>query len=315
MKKLLLAFFFLFCSLQAAMAQIQLFGPATDSVDVPTSVGLSWIHQSAALNYKIEIDSTTNFNTARCRKVIYTGDIASLSDGTIAVQLFSNLKHNTKYFWRVQMMSISDTTYSEIRNFTTTNTVKVISPLNNATAVARDPYFQYYSRFNTSSYRYQVGTSTSTILTNPLYDEVVLSYIPYGLDKYQESFTLPQTLDPFSTYCWRIREENDSSVSAWTDIMSFTTSDKTMKMANDIQSISDNQQLYPNPANDFIHYALSFVPQQVIFYNCSGAVVYQESCTSSQGIIDTRGFTNGFYTAEFMSANGDKVLWKLILSD
>lgn len=314
MKKYLLLFVFFALTQLSLQAQVQLSAPAKDSLNAPTSIELAWIHQSAALNYKIEIDTTANFNTVRCRKIEYTGNVTTLANATIATHLFKNLLHNTEYFWRVQMMSISDTSFSEIRNFTTTNTVKVISPLNNASGVSRDAYFEYYSRFNTATYRYQVGTSTTTILTNPLYDDIVVCYIPYGLDNYAESFTLPSSLDPFSSYCWRIREENDSSVSAWTEIMQFTTSDKTMKMSNDVLEHTSQQQIFPNPSNGLLNYTLNFLPTKVVFYDNKGAAVRFEMCTSSSGYFDIHDFAKGFYTAQFTSISGEEIQLKFVVA-
>lgn len=104
--------------------------PENDASDIPLNETLTWNSQGPNIHYQIQIALKNDFKTNFVYSEIYSNNWKGLLD------------KNIKYFWRVRAInSVGSSEWSDIRSFTTANTVSVEDKY---IAKNDDIYFRYF---------------------------------------------------------------------------------------------------------------------------------------------------------------------------
>jgi hypothetical protein len=182
--------------------QIFLVAPTNGALSQAPNELLDWSLLSGITNYDYQWDTTSNFNSPLLTS-------ASIASGTSQVTT-SNLRFGTTYFWRVRGRHSVDTTqWSEVRFFTTTDQIFLVSPANGATNVATNPVLDWSILSGITAYQYQLDTlfsfGTSSIQT-----------IGSASSQVSTSGLLSGRI-----YYWRVRAYHAADTSNWSVVRSF----------------------------------------------------------------------------------------------
>lgn len=115
-------------------------------------VDLDWYHMAGNTGYLYELDTNSNFNSST---IIKGTSAANISQATVG-----GLSFNTKYFWRVAVVSLNDTSdWSQQRSFTTTSSPFLSTPNNNSNYYALRIFIDWSYVQGASGYLVQVDSS------------------------------------------------------------------------------------------------------------------------------------------------------------
>ena len=178
-----------------------LISPASASQNVAIPVDLQWSSISGALVYEYQLDINSNFtNPIIGNTTQLTVSVPSLMGGTI-------------YYWRVRANNGSGySPWSAVWVFTSQISIDVPqlqSPTNNSTAQPLNLTLNWNDVSNATSYEYQYSTSSS--------------FATYNTANTTQSQAQISGLSPNTTYYWRVKANNGSNYSAWSNVWSFTT--------------------------------------------------------------------------------------------
>lgn len=137
--------------------------------------------------------------------------------------------YDMRYYWRVQMINASDTSHwSEIRTFTTPDTIRLSSPADNAILTTLHPSIScsnVMSCYNTDIWR----IDTSANFDSPLYQTgsgngVTMNNLHYGV-----------------TYNWQMAAVNNApDTSKWSQMWHFTTPDMPKLSSPDTHYVANS---------------------------------------------------------------------------
>ncbi len=134
----------------------------------------------------------------------------------------NNLKYETKYFWKVRAIHSNDTSkWSPVWRFTTRKylppPVKPVltSPANNVTGVPHTPYIVKLIWQLQADVEFEIHVAKNTNFNN-----LVLHGFTVGNTNNEMEI---DSLEPRTTYYWRVRATNGDDTSAWSDVWKFTT--------------------------------------------------------------------------------------------
>ncbi|HLO33506.1 MAG TPA: ABC transporter substrate-binding protein [Anaerolineales bacterium] len=186
-------------------------GPANGTIDLPTSVTLSWSISSDATEYEYCYDET---NDNACSVWV--------SNGTSTSKSLSGLKNQTTYYWHIRAVSVGGTTYSDnsstaFSSFATipgaatdlSRPILLSPPGNNHTTHISTPTFTWHGVTNAHQYEIQLSTDSA-------FPQSANSYFVPDL-----TFTLSTSL-PDGKYYWRVRAYNAANqYGEWSAVRSF----------------------------------------------------------------------------------------------
>ena len=172
--------------------------PEDDSVGVVLSPTLSWPTDPTGTDtYRLEVNTEVGFGGT----IIF--DDATL---TTTSQQINGLSNGTEYFWRVTASSnLAKVNTSSVLSFITTTTQFAIPiwPANALTVFSLKPLFSWYvTNLDTNSLTYDIQLDDDSDFSS-----LVLTLT--GLPGFTATSTL--TLDPGTTYYWRVRTLNTVS--------------------------------------------------------------------------------------------------------
>ncbi|MEX0608998.1 MAG: T9SS type A sorting domain-containing protein [Balneolaceae bacterium] len=179
--------------------------PDEGVTDVSLETELNWSSSDFAINYRVEIDTLSNFS-------------GPVTDTTIVSTSFtiSDLSYDKTYYWRIfALNNTGESDASETRSFTTSDGIptkaKLIEPDDNSTDQDTIMVFGWEDIEDTENYRFQLSIDSSF---NDLVTDSLLT-----------SLTLENLILEYSTtYFWRVRGENDQGLGEWAE-SSFSTGD------------------------------------------------------------------------------------------
>jgi hypothetical protein len=246
---------------------IYLVSPANGALNQDVNVLLDWSIVNGVTNYDVEFDTTALFNSSLHQYQTITN--ASSSYNT------SNLRFDTKYYWRIRAHHATDTTsWSVVWNFTTQDTIYLVTPVNGAVNQVVNVLldwsivngvtnyvveFDTIASFNSSLHQYQTITNASS--------------------SYNTSNLL------FATkYYWRIRAFNAADTTSWSPVWNFTTTDGKpahVSPANSATAIS------LNPTIDWgtVSGVLAYQYEYSVDSNFTSAVPVGTGTTSQAGLV------------------------------
>lgn len=185
--------------------QVQLHAPANRYQSTSYTVNFWWAEVEDALRYRMQI-VTPGFDTVT----------ALIADTLVSSNKFSFNLAPGEYQWRVRAENgSSQTVYSASQRFTVLfssikqQKVQIGSPANNLLTNQGSLTFSWGNLYGATKYRLQVDTNSfadeSTLVLNQVTPAQQISY------------ALPRD----QSYQWRIRAENDTAQSQWSNINTF----------------------------------------------------------------------------------------------
>ncbi len=205
---------------------IYLVSPANGALNQDVNVLLDWSIVNGITNYDVEFDTTSLFNSSLHQYQTITN--ASSSYNT------SNLRFDTKYYWRIRAHHTTDTTsWSVVWNFTTLDTIYLVSPANGAINQVVNVLLDWSIVNGITNYVVEFDTIAS-------FNSLLHQYqtITNASSSYNTSNLL------FSTkYYWRVRAHHSLDTTSWSPIWNFTTTDgkpSHVSPANGVTGISLN---------------------------------------------------------------------------
>jgi len=179
--------------------------PENNSINIALNPSLSWISDTSAISYLLQVSSTIDFSN-----LVY-----NQSGDNNANRQISGLNNGTNYYWRVNSTnSFGTSAWSKVFHFTSVGNSNLSSPLlispfnisyNNITS----PILTWHK---TGTQSYSVQVSSDSLFSNLLYNETVK-------DTIQQVTGLTKS----TTYYWRVRSTDSMSFSAWSTVWTFYT--------------------------------------------------------------------------------------------
>ncbi|MDD4150303.1 MAG: fibronectin type III domain-containing protein, partial [Bacteroidales bacterium] len=201
---------------------LNLVSPANEAINQNVYLELDWTGTVGIYAYQVEIDTVNTFNS--------TG--FQLNETTNSYFYQSQLLFGQEYYWRVRACHINDTSnWSEIRNFTTKDTIYLVSPANGA--INQNVYLEldWTNLTGSNSYQVEIDTVNTFNSTEFQLNETTSSYF------YQSQLLFGQK------YYWRVRAFHTNDTSNWSEIRNFTTKDTIILVSPSDGAINQNVYL------------------------------------------------------------------------
>lgn len=205
---------------------IRLNTPLLDELQVPVNCKLEWAEIADINNYELQVADDENFSNL----------IVNTNSVKINYYYVSNLKLNTKYFWRVRYIENSiESKWSNVWYFTTETKHKLpdavlLSPSENDTLVNIDCELKWNKVSDAS--KYQISIALDEDFHQLLYKISNVVDTTYNL----------ANLDYNKRYYWRVSSSSDSAQSQWSKPSNFLTSLKSPQITN----LINNQEIVGN---------------------------------------------------------------------
>ncbi|MFN8368883.1 MAG: hypothetical protein U0Y96_16720 [Candidatus Kapaibacterium sp.] len=268
--------------------------PKHDSTDAVTDITFTWKPVLNAQKYQLQISKDSSFASPAF-------DVQQLVTTNKAVTLQSGVT----YYWRVRGTSdglIGD--WSEIRTLSTLAILPekplLKTPVNDSILPTSTVQFEWMQSKRTDTYTIQY--STDSLFTNSK-SEIA------GVTILSQSST---SLQPNTTYYWRVQGVNTIGVGEWSDVWKFTTGHSTDVADNEdsrfitISPIPTSDALVINGIGDVIN-GIGDEDITVKLYDTQGKLYLVSSGTK----VNTKGLASGVYNCIIIIKN--KLIQKQIV--
>ncbi len=262
-----------------------LYSPASASINQPIKILLCWNSSPGSTVYQIQLAQDSPFKTSVFEDSIH-------ADTSVTI---SNLKNETKYFWRVRGKNNSGlSAYSTIWSFTTAMTLPnvpaLIFPMN---AVGNEPStvaLKWNSAINAQSYHVQVS------------DDSPFRSIVFEDSTLTDTVKVISPLRAATKYYWRVRSMNSGGSSLFSEIWNFKTSTTlgVQRNGDELPKTFALQQNFPNPFNPSTTISFSVAEQAMVTVS-----VYDVLGRTAETIVNedlTAGYYHIRWRAEYLSA-------------
>ncbi|MDP2237463.1 MAG: T9SS type A sorting domain-containing protein [Bacteroidales bacterium] len=249
----------------------------TTPVDNATNIALDtlvkWTSHTGIVRYTVQLAMNPNF----IDPFTY--------ESFVPEYRFIGLIYGQDYYWRVMARHGGGASpWSPVFKFTTSNTVNLIAPANNATNLMRNPRFSWSEIRGTQKYLLQFCTENTFTCPN---DRIVTNSF----------YQIMYLLNPDTDYYWRVRAIQGLDSTNWSQVRKFTTTAETSIGENDKKEL----KIYPNPGNGEFNLVFSQfnASTEIKVYNLIGKIVHEETLIpvfgSTTQRIDLRGLGKGVY--------------------
>lgn len=265
--------------------------PLDSSANISLNPTLTWGATTGATTYRIQVSTDSGFIT----KIV---DDSTLS---LTSKTMGPLNPSTTYYWRVNAKNTGGTSlWSTVWRFSTVLPIAVapilISPANNSSNNITNPVLMWNTTTNAATYHLQVSTNSS--FTTRIFDDSTL--------------TLPSktigSINPGTTYYWRINAKNSGGTGPWSSVWSFATGAVSVLPTTYAFAFTGTSL-----SKGIIHYA---IPKQSLvslaMYDISGRLV--RNYISDQQLpgfysvnLDQNKLANGQYFIRFLAGNYERI--------
>jgi hypothetical protein len=247
-------------------------------VDQNLDVLLKWDKYSELVTYEIEIDDDPAY-----------GSPVFITSNGISVNA-EQLKFGTDYFWHVRALHVNDVSdWSESWEFSTVNSVTLISPANDAIDVNLSPLLDWKDLTGITGYYIQVSE------TSDFAELLVEGTTPAD----QSEGIVPVILAKETSYYWRVRAENGLDISGWSPTWKFTT---LPPVGIEEQTFENKINIYPNPAENTVYIQLKenlALSLRLTITDLVGKKIFEKDILYNSGIqnmpVDVSSLKNGIY--------------------
>lgn len=182
--------------------------PPNGATGVSLTPLLNWSDVFGATSYRVQLSTSNGFGT------LVIDEFVSISEYSVPTGALSG---GVTYYWRVYSINIGGQgSPSAVFNFTTQPGLPaaplLLTPLDSAVNVPRNPFFDWTTVAGANTYRIQVDDDPN--FGSPVINAVV------GTSQYQ---TPPNTLNNNTRYYWRVRAINTSGEGPWSVVRTFLT--------------------------------------------------------------------------------------------
>lgn len=216
--KILLAFFLSFCGANsfAALPVPAQVAPQNMGINRPPNTLIDWGASTGQTYYEMVYGTDPLLATGTQTVTPTTTSFAT-----------SNLLFGTVYYWKVRAMSATDSSaWSPIWQFTTLNSITIVSPANGGTQQTVDALLDWLAISGIDYYEYQADTSSS--FNSGLFQTGLASASQANLSELHFN----------ETYFWRLRGMHAADTTQWTPIISFSTLDGVSLISPTLGSIN-----------------------------------------------------------------------------
>lgn len=230
---------FTFTTLTTVLPTPVLSSPQNEAAGIMLNgTSLEWNSVEGASNYNVELATDSEFSNVVASEANTAATSYVIPDGV--------LNFESTYFWRVKALAEGKSSewtepWSFITELAPLLAPELVSPEDGATDLLLAVTFEWNAVSNASSYGLQVATENT--FASPVVDETGISETTYAVAE--------DLLQGPVTYFWRVKSEDATRSSDWSDVWSFITEDPSSVDA--FQSgIPDEFSLfqnYPNPFN------------------------------------------------------------------
>lgn len=189
------------------MESLNLISPTTNSQAIDKSNALlNWSKRESSLSYILQLSSSSSFKSS---------DIIKEQKGITDTNFtFSNLSFNSKYFWRVRGVNLTDSTnWTSYYDFTTMLKEPIlVEPKNKTIDLPKIVKINWTKSDSTNAYLVQVSSSNSFV------DLISTS-------TFTDTLGTLSNLNSNVKYFWRVKSLNTNSLnnSDWSSVFEFTT--------------------------------------------------------------------------------------------
>ena len=187
--------------------------PANGATNQNISLTLDWSAVDGNNGYLCEVDTSPNFNSGKYQLLTSTVNSSQITA--------SSLLYGATYYWHAAVKHDVDTSaWSTSWKFTTAFELvdypTLVSPADNSTDI---PYSSTYIEWtqSTGATTYQYEYSTDINFENSVFSGIT-----------SLSYKLISNLIPYTTYYWRVRGQNVTGNSPWSEAWMFTTENATL---------------------------------------------------------------------------------------
>ncbi|NTW32145.1 MAG: T9SS type A sorting domain-containing protein [Bacteroidetes bacterium] len=264
---------------------------------MPNSL-LRWSPILKATSYRVELDTNSSFLNPY---------ILLSADTSINTQ---NLLFGEKYFWRVNAIDSINNVFSNwslTKSFTITNTIGLISPLDNATNQFLSTPLKWEGITGITKYDYQIDTTANFNSAQLLFDSVAAPATTVSLSAF---------IDYSTKYYWRIRARKIADTTLWSPVWSFSTLDTMPSFPNLVSPADLSSNQMPNVLLDWdsISGATSYMVEldtNILFSNSDTL----SSVGTSSSVNAQKLLFGGTYYWHVKAINStDSSAWSLIRS-
>jgi hypothetical protein len=277
---------------------LSLISPADTATNIFLNTTLKWEAVGGMLDYGYQIAKDASFN-----------NLVEESSVTANTATASTLMFGEKYYWRAIGRHTKDTTeWSAPFSFTTINKVLLKQPTNMQEGVALKPVLTWTKQTGIVNYELWLDVDSSFI--NP-----ILKVKPEASDV---QFSVPKTLNPKSTYYWKMRAMSDGGLTAdtsgWSPAWGFITTFGVGIPEKDNSPFS----IYPNPTRGKIYVNMEsgeYNQVQFELFDVIGSTLLSKTLefNSGQNVkeISLDNIPKGVYIVRLK--NGEKVINQKII--
>jgi hypothetical protein len=271
-----------------AKKAVQPEAPVNGYQSINYTINFWWDEVDNALSYHLQV-VTPSFESP--------GSL--VLDTVIKKNTFSFSLNPGNYQWRVLAQNgSSQTAFTTPRSFNIASTsiklqaVQLLLPANNALTNQEKIAFQWSSLYGATSYRLEIDTNSFADESAVLYNQAIPGQLL--------TFTLPKD----QTYQWRVRAENDTAQSQWSEV-NMITYDHTAPAQVTLSSPADAVTL-PSPVSLQWNPTPSAVKYKLYVYQSDGATIYNQSFPM---VLNTTSYSFG------LGKSGYKVYWAVSAVD
>jgi hypothetical protein len=186
-----------------------LLAPPNGATGISLTPGLDWSDVFGATSYHLQVSTSPGFSTL----II---DVSALGVSGYSVPA-GVLSGGTTYYWHVASANVGgEGAYSATFNFTTQQGLpaapQLLTPLDNAVNIPRNPFFDWNDVASATSYRIQVAT-------DPGFGSLIINEVTSSSQYQAEVNALLNN----TSYYWRVNATNSTGDGPWSAVRTFMT--------------------------------------------------------------------------------------------
>ena len=267
------------------VAAVELDKPENNSVDMGLENDLTWDAIPGVIDYTVQISDDDIFSDPQ---EMIVEDPKYTTNGY--------LTFGKEYFWRVRANHAKDTSdWSEVFSFTTSATVHLNTPANNAQDVSINPLLKW--DMITGVDNFQVQYNPTPDFEEPCCDKMV--------EPEDNFFQVIYILQYETSYYWRARAMQGADTTVWSEVWHFTTRPIDFGIHETFNA--DNINIFPNPTSGKLNIDIAsdatsdvniFVMDLLGQIHVEETMVFGKSNTNKS--IDLSNLANGLYIVKLV---------------
>ena len=187
-------------------SQVSLSSPSDDASGVVLQPTLSWSSSARSTEYDVQVSLDSSFNDTSKFALVRE----NISANTYSIK--NPLEYGNNYFWRVRGTNTTgDGDWSSVWDFWTDFRPNLELPLNGSTKISTPVKLKWGMQVKSNYFDIQVAQDKS-------FDDLTINLIDYDSTQ-----IIISDLNDNELYYWRVRAKVSKTITYWSDIYSFST--------------------------------------------------------------------------------------------